>query len=69
MFIVIEMQTNGQTTATLTYAFNDRNLAYQKFHTILAAASVSNVEIHTAMIVNEYGITEDRGTFEHREDV
>lgn len=69
MFIVIEMQTNGQTTSTLTYAFNDRNLAYQKFHTILAAASVSNVEIHTAFIVNEFGITEDRGTFEHRSEV
>lgn len=69
MYIVIEMQTNGQTTATLTYAFTDRNTAYQKFHTILASASVSNVEVHTAIIVNEFGVTEDRETFEHRAEV
>lgn len=69
MYIVIEMQTNGQTTAIINNAYTDRNTAYQKFHTVLASAAVSNVEVHTAIIVNEFGVTEDRETFEHRAEV
>lgn len=65
MFIVIELQTNGTTTATLTNAYTDKNTAYQKYHTILAAAAVSKVETHTALIMNEYGIVEARETFTH----
>lgn len=65
MYIVIELQTNGTTTSTLTYNFTDRNTAYQKFHTILASAAVSSVKVHAAMIVNEYGLLEARESFEH----
>lgn len=68
MYIVIEMQTNGETTTTLTYAYVDKNTAYQKYHTILASASVSSVEIHTAIILNEYGYIEARESFEHKEE-
>lgn len=68
MYIVIELQTNGTTTATLTYAYTDKHLAYQQYHTILAAAAVSSVEVHTALIMNEYGIVEARETFEHKDD-
>lgn len=67
MYIVIELQTNGTTTASLTNAYTDKNVAYQKYHTILASASVSPVEIHTALIMNEYGIVEARETFTHTE--
>lgn len=65
MYIVMELQTTGKTTATLTNAYTDKNTAYQKYHTILAAAAVSTVEIHTAVIMNEYGIVEARETFTH----
>ena len=68
MYIVIEMQTNGTKTATITNAYTDKNTAYQKYHMILAAAAVSQVEVHTAIIINEYGITEARETFEHKSD-
>lgn len=67
MYIVIEMQTNGTTTATLTNAYANKNIAYQKYHTILASASVSSVGIHTALIMNEYGVVEARETFSHIE--
>lgn len=68
MYIVIELQTNGKSTAILTYTYTDKNVACQKYHTILAAAAVSNVEVHTAMIVNEYGNVEYRETFEHKSE-
>lgn len=67
MYIVIELQTSGTTTASLTNAYTDKNVAYQKYHTILASASVSPVEIHTALIMNEYGVVEARETFTHGE--
>lgn len=65
MYIVTELQTNGETTAVLNYTYTDKNVAYQKYHTILAAAAVSSIEIHTALIMNEYGLVEARETFEH----
>lgn len=67
MYIVLEMQTNGNQTATLTNAYTSKNEAYQKFHLILSSASVSSVEIHTAIILNEFGMIEARGSFDHRE--
>ena len=66
MFIVIEMQTNGETTAVLNNAFTDRNLALQKYYTVLAAAAVSQVEVHTAILVDELGITHYRESFDRR---
>lgn len=68
MYIVIELQTNGTTTASLVDAYTDKNVAYQKYHTILASAAVSKVEIHTAIIMNEYGIVEARESFEHKDE-
>lgn len=68
MYIVVEMQTNGQTTATLTNAYTDKNTAYQQYHTILATAAVSSVEVHTAVILNDEGFIEDRESFDHRTD-
>lgn len=67
MYIVTELQTNEETTAVLNYSYTDKNVAYQKYHTILAAAAVSSVEIHTALIMNEFGLVEARETFEHNE--
>ena len=50
-YIVIELQTNGGTTANIVTTYNTREEAESKFHTILAAAAVSNVEIHAAVIL------------------
>jgi len=66
MYIVTELQTNGEVTAVLNDTFTDRGLALQKYHTILAAAAVSQVEVHTAFIVNEIGTVEYRETFDRR---
>lgn len=55
MFIVTELQTNGETTAVLTDVFTDESLAYQKYHTILSFAAVSTLDVHAATISDEYG--------------
>ena len=51
MYIVIEIQTNGESTATIVNSYGSRALAEQQYHTILAAAAVSNVQIHAATML------------------
>ena len=56
MYIVIELQTNeaGQ-MAYLANVYSDRPHANQKYHTILAAAAVSGLPMHTAIILDASG--------------
>lgn len=55
MYTVIELQTNGGTTALLTYQFADRDEAESKFHNILSYAAISTVEIHAVSILDPLG--------------
>lgn len=55
MFIVTEIQTvNGQ-TSTITNQFATLNEADNKYHSVLAAAAVSNVEVHAAIMYTNCG--------------
>ena len=65
MYIVQEFQTNGDTTAVLTYQYTDQNLAEQKFHEILSSAAVSTVNVHAVSILNEYGCVAKNEFYEH----
>ena len=52
-YIVIEMQTNEKgVTGVIPVAYEDLNLARQKYHTILAAAAVSALPVHGAVILD-----------------
>lgn len=55
-YIVIEIQkaANG-TVSTLVTQYNDRHQAEAKYHTILAAAAVSSLPVHGAVILTEMG--------------
>lgn len=55
MFIIIEIQKNGDTATPITTLFDSKDAAYNKYHQILAAASISNVEEHSAILVSEEG--------------
>ena len=54
-YIVIELQTNGNTTSNIVTAHTSRDAAEQKFHTVLAAAAVSSVEDHAAVMIAQNG--------------
>lgn len=54
-YIVIEMQTNNGVTAILTNTYDNYPHAEQQYHTILAAASVSSVPLHSAAMLTERG--------------
>ena len=55
MYIVMEIQNSG-TVATLVSQYADKNQAESKFHTVLAAAAVSQVPVHSAVLMTDEGI-------------
>ena len=55
MFIVLEIQTTGDTVSTLVFTYSTRLDAESKYHSILAAAAISTVPIHGAVILSGEG--------------
>ena len=56
MYIVVETQTtNGVTSIVAPVAYDDRNKAEAKFHTVLAAAAVSHVDTHACIVFTDEG--------------
>ena len=64
MFIVLEIQ-SSDTVATLVNAYADRNEAEAKYHNILGAGAVSQVPIHSAVLMTDTGITLKAEHYEH----
>ncbi len=55
-YITFEIQSyNDGTVGTLVETFNDRLQAESKYHTILAAAAVSAVPVHSAVLMTDEG--------------
>lgn len=67
-YVVIEMQTS-ESTAVLATSYTDINVAMQKFYTVLAAAAVSKVPIHTALLVTNKGLVLKAEHFKHETEV
>ena len=56
MYIVQEIQTSGNSTALLpAITKQDKNEAESAFHSICAAAAISSVTVHTAIVYDEHG--------------
>lgn len=54
--IIIEIQhSNDGTNSTLVNSYTDQSVAEQKYHTILAAAAVSAVNVHSAVMLDDTG--------------
>ena len=66
MIIIQEIQTNG-TTTTLAPAvtFSDKNQAESRYHSILASAAISEVQVHTVIMYDEHGNVIKRDYYEH----
>ena len=63
-YIVLEIQTNANDeVATLLTAYNERSEAENKYYTILAAAALSELPVHSAMILTNLGTIAKSETF------
>ena len=54
MYIVLEIQASD-TIATTINSYEDRNTAESRYHQILAAAAMSTIPHHSAVLMNEIG--------------
>ena len=63
MLTVIELQTNNGTTTVLTNSYAEESLAWQKYYQVLSFAAVSDIDIHSATIINEEGYAIENGYF------
>jgi len=69
MFIVLEIQTHADgTVGTLVDSYADRNDAENKYHTILAYASKSNLPMHSAVMVTNDGVLIRSESYNHPQE-
>jgi len=55
MYIVIEIQVNGDQVGTIVNKYGSRAEAESQYHTVLAAAAISSVQIHSATMLSASG--------------
>lgn len=67
MFIVLELQSTGEAVTHLFTSFTTRDDAESHFHTVLAAAAVSTVPAHSALLMTADGQVQRSETYRHGE--
>lgn len=65
MYILVELQTNNGTTANIVTAFEDKLQAEFAYHSVLASAAISQVEVHAAALLDEKGNLLQREFYRH----
>lgn len=66
MFIVIEIQKNADNTfGSIVTEHATENEAASKYHSILASAAVSNIPVHSAIMVSEEGFPIANKCYKH----
>lgn len=69
MFCILEIQTNGTSMTFLPIIKKDTiEEAESVYHQILAAAAISSVEVHTAIIFNKFGQVIKKECYLHSEE-
>lgn len=64
-YIVLEIQNNGNTTATITNVYDTYLAAQNAYHNVLAAAAVSTVENHGAAVLTSEGVEQEYRMYSH----
>lgn len=67
MYLVIEIQKmdNGTVAVAPVSSYDSYYAALNKYHTVLAAAAVSSVAVHSAVILDETGSLLFSDSFSH----
>jgi len=69
MYIVMEIQTNNDgTVGSLVYKYESRLEAESKYHTVLAAAAISALPMHAAVLLTNRGQMITSEYYEHEEE-
>lgn len=66
MYRVIELQTTGDTTSLIDHAdFATKNEAESKLHGVAMYAAISQVEVHSVVVLNPEGNVIKKETYKH----
>lgn len=65
MYLVVELQKNGDTLSNIPFAYSDYNQAMSKYHSLLSVAATSNVEKHAVSMLEDTGRVVHFEWFEH----
>ncbi len=68
-YIVIELQTTGGVTNSISTQYANISEAEQKYHQILSYAAVSSVDIHAAVIIDPSGNLIKNDVYRHTQEV
>ena len=67
-YIIIELQKTGSSVAVVPpKTFSDKSTAEQAYHTALAAAAVSSVEVHSVVMLRDNGVTVKSERYVHEQ--
>lgn len=64
-YIVIEFQKNNGVVSNIVTSHDTLSDAQYKFYLVAAAAAISQIEKHVAVLLDENGFQVDRILFEH----
>lgn len=67
MYAVIELQKTKDNLAILKDSFASRQAAESKYHTVLAAAAISSVLVHSCILLDEEALPIKRDCYIHEE--
>ena len=66
MYIVIELQKNDQgVVSNIVTSFENLAEAESKYYSVLAAAAISKIPVHSAIIVSEEGFPVKHQCYKH----
>lgn len=67
MYIVVELQTNDSgELGNLVWSFDKKEEAESKYYSVLSAAAMSNVPVHSAVVLDEQGSLINSHVFFHK---
>lgn len=66
MYIVLEIQKIDESSVgTLINSYENRNEAESKYHTVLAAAAISTIPQHSAIMMEDNGVPIKFDSYDH----
>ena len=66
-YVIVELQDMESQVANLVTAYASVNQAEQKYHEVLSAAAVSQVPVHSAIMLNSEGPYIKSEAYDHRQ--
>ena len=66
-YVVVELQKNGNSIASIITDYNTRNEAESKYYAVLSVAATSSVPKHACSLLTEDGVCIRNEVYEHEE--